>query len=779
MLAVNIIHAQCTLRGIVYDNESKEVVQGAVVSIHENQLHTLTNAEGVFEFKNIKPGQYHIHINLLGFELWSQNILITKDTLLKININPTYIELKNFVLEYNLTKTESEKNSLNIEQIDKKFIDREAGNTLAQSLEKIPGVSSMNVGVGIAKPVIRGMTFNRVMVTENGIKHEGQQWGADHGLEIDQFNVERLEIVKGPASLLYGSDAMAGVINILPAPIPLEGHIHTNIAGVYRTNNDAWGISALSEMNIKNNFFRIRYTNLQYGDYKVPADSFIYNRYVLPIYNEQLKNTAGKENNFSATAGILRNWGSAKITFSLYKQQAGLFAGAVGIPRLYQLTPDGNNRNIALPMQDNTHLKILSNINFKLKCGWLENDIGFQNNMRKEFSFAHVHGTMFNYNPYDTLALALNLNTYAYNARLHFNPLNHFRNIAGLSLQLMQNNIGGFEYLIPEYNTASGGVYFFSEYNKLNKITLNGGVRLDMSNIVIKKFDSYIYDINGNVSDVWHRSPQLNKYFYNFSGSLGFSYLPKHELNVKLNLGKSFRVPTAAEFGSNGIHHGTFRHEMGDATLKAEQGYHLDLALVWHDKKFIVKTTPYLNYFSNYIFLRPSAEFSLLPDAGQIYRYSQAPALHTGFEIYSEYHLVEKLHLEATAEYLYNLNLNTYLPLPFTPPATASFSAEYEILKNNKSVSDLLIGSEFKFFAAQNRTDRNEMQTPAYKLLSLFLSTQVKLNKKMSMEIYFKVHNLLNEKYLNHISRYRLLNIPEQGRNFSIMLKIPMQFNVK
>lgn len=775
----NNLFSQRAIRGIVYDNETKEFISGVIVSLHENHLYGISDSEGKFEIKNLKAGLYHVHIYITGYEPLAQNIYLTKDTVLEIYLKPTYIELKNFVLEYNLTKTELEKSSLDMEHLDKKYLDKEAGNTLANSLEKIPGITSMNVGVGIAKPVIRGMTFNRVMVTDQGIKHEGQQWGADHGLEIDQFNVERLEILKGPASLLYGSDAMAGVINILPPVIPAEGHLNANIASFFRSNNNAWGITAVTEMNKKNNFFRIRYTKIEFADYKVPADSFIYNRYILPIYNEQLKNTAGKENNFSVTAGLLRNRGSARVTFNLYQQQAGLFAGAVGIPRLYQLTPDGNARNIALPMQDNTHVKLMLNLNFKLPFGWMENDLGYQNNLRKEFSYPHAHGTMFNYNPKDTLALHLNLHTYTYNMRLHFTPKKYFRNIAGLNLQAMQNTIAGFEYLIPKYTSTMSGAYFFSEYNKMEKTTVNAGVRLDVANMNIIKFDTYIYDINGNISDVWNRSPALNKYFFNFSGSAGISYLPKHELNFKINIGKSFRVPTAAEFGANGIHHGTFRHEMGDENLKAEHGYHLDAGIYWHDKRFILKGSPYFNYFSNYIFLRPAAEFSILPDAGQIYRYTQARAIHTGFEFYAEYHLIENLHLETSAEYLYNLNLDTYLPLPFTPPPSVSFSTEYETTKKINTLDNLSLGAELKYYFAQNRTDRNELQTPGYKLLSVFLSTQLKFNKHIRIEIYFKAHNLLNEKYLNHISRYRLLNIPEQGRNYSIMLKIPMQFILK
>ncbi|MFN3343779.1 MAG: TonB-dependent receptor domain-containing protein, partial [Flavobacteriales bacterium] len=224
------------------------------------------------------------------------------------------------------------------------------------------------------------------------------------------------------------------------------------------------------------------------------------------------------------------------------------------------------------------------------------------------------------------------------------------------------------------------------------------------------------------------------------------------------------------------VHHGSFRHEMGDTSLRPEVGYQIDLGLIHHDKHYIVKLTPFFNYFTNYLFLRPGAEFSPLPDAGQIYRYTQAEVLMAGAELYSEYHIVDDLHMELAAEYVYNLNVDQYLPLPFTPPGSVSISPEYTHKRKGK-LESWFLSSDAKYFFAQNRTDRNEQVTPGYLLVSASAGIQLRF-KSWSCELFLKGANLTNTRYFNHLSRYRILNLPEQGRNYSITLKIPLEFSI-
>jgi iron complex outermembrane recepter protein len=764
-----------TLTGVVLDDENGEPIPNAIVYLHETGQYSICNDSGYFKLAELKPAIYHIHATMQSFEPFAMNYSILRDTSIVIRMKPTIIELSNFTVEADMLKTEQVKNPLSIEAADRKFIERQGGNTFANSLEKIPGITSINTGVGIAKPVIRGMSFNRVVVTENGIRQEGQQWGSDHGLELDQFNVDRVEIQKGPASLIYGSDAIAGVINILPAPIPLMKTGRTEVMSIYRSNNETFGGTAMTEFNTKNYFFRARVTWLESGDYKVPADSFIYNNYVLPIYDNSLKNTASNELNYSMTGGVLRNWGMIRLTYSSFHQQVGLFPGATGIPRAYNLLPDGNTRNIDLPFQTNDHQKAIANINVRTKKGWLETDLGFQFNHRIESTKPHSHG----YAPdeWGSTALDLRLQTYSLNSRLHhtFNP--HLKGVFGVNSQYITNRRGGFEFLVPDYESITAGVYGFVQYLVNDQTTISGGLRADYGNLILAGFDSPVYDSQLQIIGTMHRSPKLNEDYFNYAWALGISLEPSHEFNIKINTGKSFRLPTAVELGGNGIHHGTFRHEMGDSTLNAENGYQVDVGFILHNKKSIFKLTPYFSYFTNYLFLRPAAEFSFLPDAGQIYRYTQAEVIHGGFELYSEYHLISSLHLETAIEYIWNYNLDTYLPLPFSPPPSGSLSVEYVDEREAKEKTEWFIGAEAKYYLAQNRIDRNEKATPAYTLISANGGFTFHM-EKISFQLFLRVSNLTNLTYLNHLSRYRLLNIPEQGRNYSITLKVPLNYHI-
>ena len=259
------------------------------------------------------------------------------------------------------------------------------GGTFANSLEKLPGISTINTGVGISKPVIRGMSFNRIMVNDRGIKQEGQQWGADHGLEIDPFDVDRVEIIKGPASLIYGSDGMAGVINIAPAAFQQNNNIEGSLVSGYRSNNGMLSNSVYVDGNENNFIFRGRFTMQDFGDYRVPADRFTYAGFNLPIFDNRLKNTAGKERHFSMMAGTKKDWGFSTLTVSKFNQVAGIFAGAVGIPNSYSLRHQGDFRNIDIPRQENEHLKVIWNNSINLRKVGLSLTLPIKQS-RKEFS---------------------------------------------------------------------------------------------------------------------------------------------------------------------------------------------------------------------------------------------------------------------------------------------------------------------------------------------------------------------------------------------------------
>lgn len=766
------------MSGKIVDGEGNPL-PGANIYIHELHRGTISNEKGYYQLEDLNPGVYHIHVTFIGYEATSKTVKIdSPNEEVNFTLRESSLEMQEVLIEANPFKSGPLEQSMTIETIDRQALQRSSGGTLVTSMQNIPGINAINTGVGIAKPVIRGLSFNRVVVTDRGIKQEGQQWGSDHGLEIDQFEPERVEIIKGPASLVYGSDAIGGVINIKPAIIPEQGEFNGSFFTTYKTNNQLKATSTMLEGNKGGKVFRARFSTQDFNDYVVPADEFNYLSYVYPIYNNRLKNTAGRERNFSLMGGLSGDRGYSTVTVSNFHQQAGLFSGAIGLPGEYNPAPDGSYSNIDFPRQVINHLKVISNTNLQFGSDWLEMDIGFQQNRRREESFPHAHGRA--PSPQGNLALQLILNTFSGNINYHQNLQEHIKSVYGIQFQRQTNSKGGFEHLLPAYSSGNIGIYNHHEITMGNQVTMSGGLRFDYGQIDVNRFTEPDYvteEVNGTIT----RNLDFRREFINFSGAAGLSWYPGSEFNLKLNMGSSFRMPSAAELSINGVHHGTFRHEVGDSTLQSERGYQLDLNLTYKKRNFILGLTPYFNYFTNYIYLGPSGSFYVqdvdgkkyaLPESGQVYKYFQDDAIFTGGEAFAEYHLWRELHLKVAGEYVYNYNLDKHLPLPFTPPLSVLGEIMYEKDFKNKKVNNFYLGLDVKYFAAQNRVDRNEKPTPGYTLTNFMSGVSFNIWQQ-PVELGFSIQNLFNISYLNHLSRYRLLNIPEQGRNIIFSLEVP------
>ncbi|MEX1189732.1 MAG: TonB-dependent receptor [Bacteroidia bacterium] len=769
------LQAQFTLKGKVLSNEGK-AIEGVTVFLHEANLSRITDKTGTFEFSVIKPGNYHLHLNRIGYAARQIDIKLQENLEMEFVIQKTYLELRQAIVEESMFKSGQSESSQSVNMVDRDQLLKNGDFSLVKMLESVPGVSSINTGTGISKPVIRGMSFNRVVVAENGIKQEGQQWGGDHGLEIDQFAIDRVEVIRGPASLLYGSDGLGGVVNIRPAPFPKKNTVSGSVLASGRSVNDFIGSSVMTAVNKNDIFFRARISTQDYGDYRVPADSFTYNTYILPIVNGRLKNTAGSERNAQFMTGINRQWGFTTITASIYQLHAGLFSGAHGIPRSYQLIDDGDNRNIDLPKQGVEHYKILSNSAILLGKNWLEADFGYQYNHRREFSSPHAHGK--GPQPVGNKELEFMLSTLSANIRYHQENSTKSQWVLGLQSQIQNNTIGGFQFLIPRFNTYSLGVFAFNKFKVNDNFLLNGGIRYDLGNIQTDRYMAAVYADSVTIIGFTQRSPELNREFHNFSASTGFSWLPANHWNIKFNLAKSFRMPTAQELTSNGVHHGSFRHEMGDSTLNSEHGYQSDFSISFENGHRLIRLTPYFNYFQNYIFLDPKPIFSPLHDAGLIYQFNQANAIHTGLELQTDFHLTEAFHAGLTGQFVYAYNLATSYPLPFIPPGQLKLDLGYEWEELSPTVEEVSVGAQIQAVADQYEVARNELPTNGFALLNLNSSVKLKAGKQ-EVRLVLNIQNVFNTKYFGHLNRYRILNLPEPGRNVLLTVFIPFESKIK
>ncbi len=305
------------------------------------------------------------------------------------------IVLKDVVVEGNgYSKDMQMRSALSTTYVGKQFIETNFSGSLMQSLEKIPGVKAMSVGSNESKPTIRGLGFNRVVVAENGIKHEGQQWGDDHGLEIDQYDIDHAEVIKGPASLSYGSDAIGGVINLTSTAVP-QDRFKWSANLFARSVNDAIGTSVRLTGRKNNFWYKANATFIDYADQRVPVDSIQYYSYYIKLHNRRLRNTSGRETDGSLTIGHTGNKWSSWLRISDVNTKSGFFANAHGLEvRLSEIDYDRSARDVDLPQHSVNHLFVSNHTEWHWKGGLAESNISWQNNHQRELSEPVSHGYM-------------------------------------------------------------------------------------------------------------------------------------------------------------------------------------------------------------------------------------------------------------------------------------------------------------------------------------------------------------------------------------------------
>lgn len=675
----------------------------------------------------------------------------------------------------------SNRNSvLAVEVAEKDFLTSHFTGNLIQALAYIPGVRSMDIGSGFSKPMIRGMGFNRIAVTENGIKQEGQQWGNDHGLEIDAFNIERVSVRKGPSSLLYGSDAMGGVIEIASLPAPVENQFFGEVSLLGKSVNNSLGASLM--LGVKKNGWhaKVRYSEQHFGDYRIPADTIVYLTQRIPVYGRRLKNTAGWERNVSLYTEYRNKEYYSNYAVSNAYQKIGFFPGAHGIPDIARVQDDGNHRNVEFPYSKVNHLKVTSRQQYSwnhLIASW---DLGYQNNHREEWSKFHTHyGTQSppEHNPDEELDFSLN--TFSSSIKLKFLPSTTWEHTAGWDMQFQQNRICGYAFLLPRYDRFTTGFFALSTWRPSSSLTVSGGLRYDLGSVDISAYaDPYLegylqgmgYDDELIRQHKW-RSYPVDRNFGDFSGSLGISWKPAGTYWVKANVGHSFRLPGANELAANGVHHGTFRHEQGDPSLSSERGWQLDASYLYDTKGFSLSATTFFSWFNNYIFLKPTGEWSVLPHAGQIYRYTGAEVIFAGVELSFDVDFLPHFNYAFMGEYVYARNLDESTPLAFSPPASMHNTLTW---KRSKAQ----VFAELQCIAKQTRVARNESVTNGVGLVNLGGSLNLPIGG-LDMDITLSLRNLLDTRYYNHLSFYRKVEIPEPGRNIQLLIKIPFKTPLK
>lgn len=694
------------------------------------------------------------------------------------------VSLKEVVVSGSSNKEIQMKSALNVVRANQKFIEENFSGSLMQTLSRLPGVQAMNVGSGESKPVIRGLGFNRVLVAENGIKHEGQQWGDDHGLEIDQYAIDQAEVIKGPASLTYGSDAIGGVINLKSNTMPLKKFAgQVNLFG--RTNNESIGSSVRLTGRNGKFWYKANATWMDYADYKVPADSIEYYSYWIKLKDQRLRNTAGREMDGNLMLGYAGDRWNTSFRIADVNAKAGFFANAHGLEvRLSDIDYDSSRRDIDLPYHTVNHFWVSNHTDWNWADGMLESNFAYQNNRQRELAEPVSHGYM--PIPTNTLERSFTKQTFSANVKAMQQMGKHDLQ-AGGNVEYQRNRQGGWGFILPDFEQLTFGVFAMDKWNLSDKLSLTAGARFDRGSVRIHSYhDWYKTPLKASTSDspmdgtvlqgtlqqgdstYMERSANLRRSYNSFTWSVGVNRMLGDYWVLKLNVGKSFRMPIAKELGMDGVNYNIFRYEKGNTSLKPEESYQVDAGIVCEKGVLSMQLTPYLNYFPNYIYLNPTPQYK---EGLQLYYYTQAKVLRWGFEASVSWKILPYLKLDADGEYLYARQLSGEKKgygLPFSTPWSARAELRYLLPTQNPAKSGF-VALEWQVVGTQDIIVPPEEKTKGHQLLNASIGKKFKLGENQ-LEITLRGENLLGKRYYDHTSYYRLMEVPEPGRNFSAMV---------
>jgi len=770
---------------------------------------TKSNQSGAYHFNNIPLGSYDILFSGVGHQNKKIKITVNNDTIyLNVDLISMEANLKDVVITGVNRATELRKSPVPIAVLVKKSMDQNVNTNLIEAIVKgVPGVTAVTTGPNVSKPFIRGLGYNRVLTLYDGLRQEGQQWGDEHGIEVDEYGIARAEVVKGPASLTYGSDALAGVINMIPySPNFENGKFKGDFTTNYQTNNGMIG-SSLGLAFIKNDWkFTLRATGKTAHSYENKIDGLVYG-------------TAFREYNFSASARVDKHWGFSKTAVTYYDNLMEIPDGSRdSLSRSFtrQVLDDGDdikNRPIVPDNELNTyrinplhqhiqHYRFYNTSQFKFGNSDLNLLLGGQQSVRREYN----HPTV----PHQA-GLYVVLNTLNYDIKYNLPDFSDIESTIGVNGMYQANRSkAATDFPIPDYDLFDIGAFYFAK-RTFGKVDISVGIRLDRRNIQWDNFyvgtdvqTGFGKQVNASAPGANLQFPSFSKNYYGVSGSLGLTYNISDKLLIKANIARGYRAPNITEIGSNGLDPGAHIVYLGNRTFKPEFNLQEDIGLIAYLKDADISLELFNNNIQNYIYqsrLTDANGYPVVIVPGNLtYQYQQSKARLYGAEITVNLHpaAIKWLSFNNSMAYVVGLNQNTELLithgdkvryLPFIPPlqirselkATAQRAIGF-LNKPYVKIDAATFANQHKFYAL----DDTETFTKGYTLLNAGIgSTIVSRKNKTLFDIFIQVDNIFNTAYQSNLNRLKYfeyyisspnghLGIYNMGRNMSFKIILPI-----
>ena len=710
-----------TLTGTVYD-ETNTPLPGVQVHIPAIHKGATTDINGNFRLINLPQGIYTVQFLFLGYRTETRQINFSKnEDSLRIVMEETSLDLPSITVTSSPQPSDALSSSQSIASLDEEQLFRNRGDAIMESLEDIPGISTYTTGNGIAKPVIRGLSSQRVLVVVNGVRQESQQWGDEHSPEIDTYSAERIEVVKGPGSVLYGSDALGGVINIIKPGLPTTENDpvvagRMNVSGY--SNNNLLG-SSLSLSGAQGTVgYRGSFTKRNSGNVETAR--------------ETLKNTAMEETNGSFMLGTKQNWGEFTLDYSRVDQRLEIFEDPAEDPE-------------ATPYQTVVHDRLQSDLDIHFSGFRLEAQTAYQNNNRKEFEVTDATDPELN----------LLLKTGTTDIKMHHKPVGNLFGTFGISGMAQRNQTLAEEKLIPEYVLYNVAGFIYEEL-KLDPFNFSAGLRFDRRTLNI-----------GTTPELGVEAQ--NKNYNAFSGNIGGVWRVSNPVALSVNVGRAWRAPTAFELYVDGVHEGTARFEIGDSSMDPESSFNIDASAKYISGAFQSELSIYNNRLNNYIFPNPTSEFD--PKSGfRKYQYEQANARIYGLEYSLQAQTFSWLILSGGYSIVRGTNQRIDTPLPLMPADQLKLGAKLTRPKLGL-IYEPYVSVDTYIFAKQDRIAGFETPTGGYTLVDLSIGSKFQIGSK-KLNIILQAENLFNKAYRSHLSRYKEYAL-NPGRNIKLKINIP------
>jgi iron complex outermembrane receptor protein len=793
-----------TLTGTVTDKKDGSPIAGATVTIPDLKTGTLTDANGKFTLSHLSRGTYIVQISYVGYSSVTQRVDFTKTAELNVQLQESSIEAGEVIITGVSRATELKRSPIPMAAVGKTFIDQRAGaGNVIDMIANLPGVSAVTTGPNVSKPFIHGLGFNRVVTLMDGVRQEGQQWGDEHGIEVDQNSVDRVEVIKGPASLTYGSDAIGGVVNLIsPQPVPV-GTISGSVMSTYGTNQGLF-----------NNSLRLQGNNngLIWGAILSAKDAKSYqNKHDGRVYA-----TGFKERDARVMFGLNKSWGYSYFNASLYDDKQAIPDGSRdSVLRKFtrQITeddafrpivPQGDLNSYGIPVlhQRVQLYRIYNNSNFILNNGAnLFVNLGYQLSHRREYTHPEDAGTA---------GLNLHLATYTYDFKYNQTFGDGYETTFGVNGQYQNNSIGSAtDFPIPAYHQFDIGPFAVIK-KTFGKLDISAGARYDRRSFngesayidtLSGKYPQLYTGGNTSATGIIKQFDPLNKVFTGVSGSVGATYNFSDQFLLKANISRGFRAPSIAELSANGPDPGSQIYHTGNPNFKPEFSLQQDIGAFLTLPDVSISAEVFNNNLQNYIYqqqvLNADGSAAVNPNypSYTIFTYNQSKARIYGGEANLDIHPISWLHIENAVALTYGKNLGNGGPvadslqyLPFIPPLHSHHELRGTFTKGFKKVKNIYAFVGLDHYSAQDRffsAYGTETYTGGYNLISAGIGGNlVNAAGKKIVELFIEGTNLGDINYQSNMSRLKYFDnadagpgvqpgIFNMGRNISFKVIVP------